>query len=353
MVVAAGGDEGRVVADPLLQLEAEHAAVEVQRPVEVGHFEVDVADVDAGVDRLSHRRSRAALTRRSASALCSRRTWRIDQPLEGPQRPLHLGVQLAQRRVLDLVLALDLAHDQLRVADQLQLARPQLRPPARSRAAAPGTRRRCWSPRRSARRAPRAPRRRCILDDGADRRRARVAAGAAVDVHDQLHGKPSLADRLAVAGLAVARPAPSTSCPPSPARAFHCRAEPSSCSISLPLSSWKTARISSPRSTPHWYQQSSQATVIRTSLGEPAAEPIETCGSPQRTGQPGDGARCVARVEARHRPLQPPHRRLRPGGLGAAADVGAGGRWVDPAEPLGARPRQRSQTSRGPSFGLM
>ncbi len=51
VVVAAGRDEGRVVPDPLLQLEAEHAAVEVERTVDVGHFEVDVADVDAGVDR--------------------------------------------------------------------------------------------------------------------------------------------------------------------------------------------------------------------------------------------------------------------------------------------------------------
>ena len=51
MVVAAGGDEGRFIAQPLLQLEAEHAAVEVERAVDVRHFEVDVADVDAGVDR--------------------------------------------------------------------------------------------------------------------------------------------------------------------------------------------------------------------------------------------------------------------------------------------------------------
>ncbi len=61
VVVAAGRDEGGVVADPLLELEAEDAAVEVERAVEVGHFEVDVADVDAGIDRvrvLSHRASR-------------------------------------------------------------------------------------------------------------------------------------------------------------------------------------------------------------------------------------------------------------------------------------------------------
>ena len=61
VVVAAGRDEGGLVADPLLQLEAEHAAVELERAVEVGHFEVDVADVDAGIDRVrlvSHRAPR-------------------------------------------------------------------------------------------------------------------------------------------------------------------------------------------------------------------------------------------------------------------------------------------------------
>ena len=51
VVVAAGGDEGRLVAQPLLELEAEHPAVEVERAVEVGDLEVDVADVDAGIDR--------------------------------------------------------------------------------------------------------------------------------------------------------------------------------------------------------------------------------------------------------------------------------------------------------------
>ena len=56
VVVAAGGDKGGIVADPLLQLEAEHSAVELERPVEVRHFEVHVADVDPGVDRLRHRR---------------------------------------------------------------------------------------------------------------------------------------------------------------------------------------------------------------------------------------------------------------------------------------------------------
>ena len=52
MVVAAGRDEGGVGAVALHQLEAEHAAVEVERAVDVGDLEVDVADVDAGIDRL-------------------------------------------------------------------------------------------------------------------------------------------------------------------------------------------------------------------------------------------------------------------------------------------------------------
>src|SRR5204863_2821620 len=46
-----------------------------------------------------------------------------DRPaVEGAQRLLHPGVQLAHAGVLDLVLALDLLDDQLGVADQLQLA---------------------------------------------------------------------------------------------------------------------------------------------------------------------------------------------------------------------------------------
>ena len=51
VVVSAGRDEGRVFAVAVLELEAEHAAVEVERPVEVRDFEVHVPDVHAGVDR--------------------------------------------------------------------------------------------------------------------------------------------------------------------------------------------------------------------------------------------------------------------------------------------------------------
>ena len=50
MVVVAGGDEGRLLAQPLLQVEAEDADVERERPLDVRDLEVDVADVDARID---------------------------------------------------------------------------------------------------------------------------------------------------------------------------------------------------------------------------------------------------------------------------------------------------------------
>jgi hypothetical protein len=50
VMVAAGRDEGGAAPHPLGQLEAEHAAVEVQSPLQVGDLEMDVADDDAGVD---------------------------------------------------------------------------------------------------------------------------------------------------------------------------------------------------------------------------------------------------------------------------------------------------------------
>ena len=51
-----GRDEGGVPAVALGQLEAEHAAIEAQRPLEVGHLQVDMADAGAGVDRAGHGR---------------------------------------------------------------------------------------------------------------------------------------------------------------------------------------------------------------------------------------------------------------------------------------------------------
>jgi hypothetical protein len=51
VVVPARRDEGGLPAEPVLELETEHVAPERERPVEVGDLQVDVADVDAGIDR--------------------------------------------------------------------------------------------------------------------------------------------------------------------------------------------------------------------------------------------------------------------------------------------------------------
>ncbi len=53
VVVAAGRDECGLIAGPLLELEAEDPAVEGEGTFEVGDLQVDVADVDAGIDRHS------------------------------------------------------------------------------------------------------------------------------------------------------------------------------------------------------------------------------------------------------------------------------------------------------------
>ena len=50
VVIAAGGQERGLVAQPLHELEAEHAPVEAECAVEVGDLEMDVPDVDAGID---------------------------------------------------------------------------------------------------------------------------------------------------------------------------------------------------------------------------------------------------------------------------------------------------------------
>ena len=50
MMIAAGGNERRA-AHPLHQLETEHAAIEVQRAIEIGDFEMHMADANAGIDR--------------------------------------------------------------------------------------------------------------------------------------------------------------------------------------------------------------------------------------------------------------------------------------------------------------
>ena len=84
VVVPAGGQERGLVAHLLREVEAEHVAVEVDRAIEVGDLEMDVADVHAGVDR-SHgrkryygffesppsRRSNSSISRRSNAFSCS------------------------------------------------------------------------------------------------------------------------------------------------------------------------------------------------------------------------------------------------------------------------------------------
>ena len=50
-MIAASGKKGRLFTEPLLQLEPEHAAIESKRAVEVGHFQMHMADADARVDR--------------------------------------------------------------------------------------------------------------------------------------------------------------------------------------------------------------------------------------------------------------------------------------------------------------
>ena len=50
VVIAARRDEGRLRAVALDQLEPEYAAIEGQRPIKVGHLQVDVSDPHAGID---------------------------------------------------------------------------------------------------------------------------------------------------------------------------------------------------------------------------------------------------------------------------------------------------------------
>ena len=50
VVVAAGGDERRLVAHPRLLLEAEDVAPEAERTVEIRDLQMHVADVDARVE---------------------------------------------------------------------------------------------------------------------------------------------------------------------------------------------------------------------------------------------------------------------------------------------------------------
>jgi hypothetical protein len=51
MMIATGRNEGRLVPQALHQFETEHAAVKDERAVEVGDFQMHVAEADARIDR--------------------------------------------------------------------------------------------------------------------------------------------------------------------------------------------------------------------------------------------------------------------------------------------------------------
>lgn len=50
MVVTAGGQEHRLPTVGMRHREPKHVAMEAQRPLQVGHHEVDMADANAGMD---------------------------------------------------------------------------------------------------------------------------------------------------------------------------------------------------------------------------------------------------------------------------------------------------------------
>src|SRR4051812_8530276 len=54
VVIAPGGQERQLIADAAGDREAEDVAVEADGALEVGHLEMDVADLGAGIDRRVH-----------------------------------------------------------------------------------------------------------------------------------------------------------------------------------------------------------------------------------------------------------------------------------------------------------
>jgi len=51
MMIAAGRDERRLGAESLHQFETEHVAIELQRAVDIGDSQMNMADAGAGIDR--------------------------------------------------------------------------------------------------------------------------------------------------------------------------------------------------------------------------------------------------------------------------------------------------------------
>jgi hypothetical protein len=51
MMIAAGRDKGRFLSPKLMKFEPEHAAIESERPLQVGNFEMDMTNADTRIDR--------------------------------------------------------------------------------------------------------------------------------------------------------------------------------------------------------------------------------------------------------------------------------------------------------------
>jgi hypothetical protein len=51
MMIAAGGNEGRLSTEPLRQLEAEHVAIECKRAINIGDLQMHMPDAGARRDR--------------------------------------------------------------------------------------------------------------------------------------------------------------------------------------------------------------------------------------------------------------------------------------------------------------
>src|SRR5664280_3628336 len=50
VVITAGGDEGRLRPEALHEFETEHAAVEIERALQVGDLQVNVSNAERGID---------------------------------------------------------------------------------------------------------------------------------------------------------------------------------------------------------------------------------------------------------------------------------------------------------------
>lgn len=107
MVVATSRDEGGLIANPLLQLEAQGVAVERERPIQIGYLQVNVADVDAGIDwvapwvhvslpvgRPYSERSRRAASAASSALRLARRmvTSDLNRARDGALRAIHRAI---------------------------------------------------------------------------------------------------------------------------------------------------------------------------------------------------------------------------------------------------------------------